>query len=180
MAPKLKHECPIGVLRYNGIIDLDGLFQVTRDWFVSNKWKFYEKTLKHKLGQEGIKKEMTWTAYRDLNEYCRFNAELEFLIREITEVEVVRAGVKKKLQQCVFQVIISGDVTLDKDKRFAGSGAFKPFLEMLQTFYHNYIIKEDIAFVWWDQLYYRLMKLQGVMKQYLDMEAKTNAAEARW
>lgn len=170
---------PIGRLRYNGIIDLNGLFKITRDWLVSNKWRFYEKTLKHKIYPEGYKKEITWIAYKDPTEYVRFHTTLEFLIREINEVEVVRAGVKKKLQQCIFQVEISGKVELDKEGRFKdvlGSTVLKT----LQDFYHNYIIKEDILFVWVDQLTYMLLRVHRVLKEYMEMEAKTNAAEFRW
>lgn len=170
---------PIGRLRYSGIIDLQGLFQATRDWLVSNKWRFYEKALKHKIYPEGYKKEMTWWAYKDVTEYVRYHVTLEFLIREINEVEVVRQGVKRKLQQCIFQVEISGKVELDKERRFKDVMGGK-FLTMMQDFYHNYIIKEDILFVWVDQLTYRLLRLHRVMKEYMEMEAKTNAAEFRW
>lgn len=168
-----------GLLRYNGIIDLNGLFRITREWLVSNKWRFYEKTLKHKIYPEGYKKEMTWIAYKDPTEYVRYHVTLEFLIREINDVEVVRQGIKKKLQQCIFQVEITGRVELDKERRFKDVVGSK-FLQMLMDFYHNYIIKEDILFVWVDQLEYRLLRLHGIMKQFMEMEAATNAAEFRW
>ena len=170
----------IGRLRYNGIIDLNHLFRETRAWLVSNKWLFYEKSLKHKIYPEGYKKEITWIAGKHVTEYIRYEVELEFLIREINEVEVVRAGIKRKLQQCIFQVQINGKVILDKAGRFKQAGPMQGVLKLLQDFYHNYIIKEDILFVWHDQLVYRLLRLHRVMKECREFESRTNAAEFRW
>lgn len=174
-----KVDVDIGTLRYNGIIDLPGLFKTARSWIVSNKFTFFEKTLKHKIYPEGYKKEIEWWAWKKVNDYITFHITLAFLIREINEVEVVRHGQKQKLQQCIFQVEVKGYVELDRKQRFGGKGA-SPFLSVLRNFYHNYIIKEDILFHWGDQFTYRLLKLHQTMKDYMEYESKTNAAEFRW
>ena len=46
----------IGTIRFNGIVDLSGLFKIMRDWLVDHEYEFYEKTFKSKAYPEGIKR----------------------------------------------------------------------------------------------------------------------------
>jgi len=67
-------------------------------------------------------------------------------------------------------------VEMDFQRRFPNS----PFYRGLQDFYHKYIMRKDIENYWEDELYYHTLKLHQKIKEFLDMETKTNASEGRW
>ena len=114
--------------------------------------------------------------WRKLNEYSKFEINLFLYVLDIKDVEVIKEGKKQKLKHVRILIEITPSVDVDYTKRFQGS----KFLQGLQDFFHKYIIKEDINTVLEDQLWYRALKLQKVIKEYLDFEAKSNAYEGVW
>ncbi len=166
----------IGIIKKRGRIDLNHVFNEIKNWLEDNDFEFHEKAIKQKERPEGTKLESLWWACKDMTEYVRYHVDLLFIITNITPVEVVKEGKKSVVQDCRFQVELKGRIELDWQKRFKGSR----FLQKLQDFYHNYIIKKDILFHWGDQLEYRLLKLHRLIKDVLDFETRTNAYEGKW
>ena len=164
------------VVQYRGIVDLNAFFAVTRNWIQGNRYEFHEHVVKSKLMHDGLRREYKWFAWRKINEYIKFDINIFMDIRNIQEVEVIKEGKKEKLAQCKITWEVQGICHFDPDKRFAGS----KFLQLLQDFFHNYIIKKEIIFIWWDQLDYRIMKLQREVKDFLEFETKTSAYEEKW
>jgi hypothetical protein len=92
---------------------------------------------------------------------------------EITEVEVVKAGVKKVLTNARLEIKMDGNLEIDWQKRMASS----TFWTIVSDWYHKYVIRKEIETIWYDTMYYRLQRLHKVIKDYLDMEAKGYAYE---
>ena len=71
----------------------------------------------------------------------------------------------------------SGNVTLDYTNMFGKS----KFGKVLFNIYNNMVLQKERGLaMWWDELYYRIYKLQTITKEYLDMESKGNAYYDIW
>jgi hypothetical protein len=172
-----RHEAPPAVIKYRGVFDFEGMLRLIYDWMIHDDFEVHEKKYKHKIPDvRGAEQELTMSGWRRVNAYVKFHVDADMHLWEMKEVDVVRSGIKKKLVQARMRLILAPTVELDYTNRFAGSA----FLQSLQDFYHKFIIKQDIQNYWEDELYYRTYKLHRLIKEFLDMETKTNASEGRW
>ena len=71
------------------------------------------------------------------------------------------------------EITITGTLVLDYQQKFEKS----PFFKALRDFYHKYVVFDRVETLWYDTLYYRTIKLQAMIKDYLDMEAKSHEYE---
>ena len=166
------------VVKKVGIIDLDGLYKIMQRWFYDDKYYFEEPTFRIRPGTPaGLEYEMVWTGWRKMNEYVKYNVNVWFYVWDAKEIEVVKEGRKLKLTKCRLQIEFDGDVELDYTGRFGKT----KFGKVLFNLYNYFILQsEKIISNWWDELYYRVYKLQTITKEYLDMEAKGNAYYDVW
>ncbi len=162
------------IVRYKGIFDMEGLYRVIVQWLKSKRYWFHESTYKHKVPTpHGAEEEIKFAAERKVDEYHLYNINMYFHLWHITEVEVIKDGKKKKLTKGQIEIQIKGELVLDYQGRFDKS----PFFQALRGFYHKYLIKDKLENVWYDTLYYRTLKLQALIKDYLDIEAKSHEYE---
>ncbi len=167
----------VPIIKFIGIFNLPGMMRTMRNWIVNQGYEFHEKGLKHKVPTPaGAEQEFGWWGWRKVNDYVKYHIDIYIHIWELHDVEVVREGKKQKLQNARVQIEITGRCELDWSNRFGGSR----FLLALADFYDNYIVRRNIDLVYTDQLYYRLYKLQKVVKEFLEFETKTNAYEDMW
>lgn len=166
----LKKAVPIKV-GYSGIFDFDGLYLVIAQWFKARKYWFHESTYKFKPGSEwGNEVEIKFKGEKNVTDFYMFEIEVYFHVWDMADVEVIQNGVKKKLTKGRMEIVISGDVTFDYQNKFTKS----KFYERLYKFYIKFIVREKITDNVPDVLYYRMYKLQNLIKEYLDMQAKGN------
>ena len=167
----------IPTLKYEGIFDSDALMKTMRNWIVNQGYEFHEKSVKHKVpSPRGAEQEFAWWGWRKVNSYVKYHIDIFIKFWELHDVEVVRDEKKQKLQSAKIQIEISGRCELDWSNRFGGSA----FFQFIADFYNNYIIRRDIDMVYTDQLYYRLYKFQGVVKEFLQFETKESAYKDMW
>jgi|TARA_B100002003_G_C14118291_1_gene537842 hypothetical protein len=166
------------VLQKAGIIDLDGLYKVMQRWFYDNKYYFEEGTSRERPGTAaGVEFEWKWTAWRKVNGYLKFHINLFFHAWDVQDIEVIKEGKKVKLTKCRLKIEFDGAIELDYTNRFSKT----VFGKMLFNLYNTFVLKgEKILANWWDELYYRVYKLQTIAKEYLDMESKGNAYYDIW
>lgn len=153
---------------FRGIVDLEAFFRMIRGWIIDQKYEFQERTVKHKMAKEGAIKEMDWFAEKEVTEYLNYQIKVMFKIRDIIGVEVIKKGEKKKLSQCKIILEITPTVVVDPHGIFKGIG----FVEKLKNFIFEKVLKKDIFFVYADQLDYRVLKLQGKIKEFLEFEGQ--------
>jgi len=166
------------IIKKVGIIDLDGLYQTMYRWFYDQKYYFEEGTSRLRPGSPaGVQYEYRWTAWRKVNDYVKFNISTWIYVYDAKELEVIKEGKKIKLTKCRLQIELDGSVEMDYTGRFSKT----KFGQFLFWFYNSFILQEE-KFVanWWDELYYRMYKLQTIIKEYIDMEAKGNAYYDIW
>jgi len=166
------------VLKKVGIIDLDGLYRTMQRWFYDNNYYFEEPTSRIRPGTAaGVEYEFKWVAWRKVSDYVKFWINVWIYVWDAKDLEVIKDGKKVKLTKCRLQIEFDGYVELDYTNRFQKT----KFLQWLMNFYHKYILREEkVISNWWDELYYRVYKLQTIAKEYLDMESKGNAYYDIW
>jgi len=156
-------------VRYKGLFDFDGLYNLIAHWFKSRGYWFHETTYKHKVPSPlGAEDELKWEGTKKVNDYVQYEIEIEMHLWDMTEVEVEKDGVKKTLTNARFELIIDGDLEIDYQGRWQRSA----FWAAVGDFYHKYIIKKEWETVYGDELWYRMQKLQNTIKEFMDMQAK--------
>ena len=167
----------IPIVKYQGVFDKDDLMKTMRNWIVNQGYEFHETSVKHKVpSPDGSEQEFAWWGWRKVNSYVKYHIDMFVKYWNLKDVEVVRDGKKQKLQSAKVQIELSGRCELDFSNRFAGSKV----LQFIADFYDNYIIKNEIDTLYTDQLYYRIYKLQGVIKEFLEFETKESAYKDMW
>ncbi len=171
-APLNKH-----VIKYNGIFDLDSLYKMIYEWFMDRGYYFEETGYKHKVpNPSGAEDEVTWSGWRKTTEYMREWVTVYFFFWGKRDVEVIKEGKKVKLTKSRMLIELDGRIELDYQKRWEQS----QFGQYLRDFYHKYIVKKELESIWWDRLYYIMLKLHNEIKEFLDMQSKENAYYDMW
>ena len=166
------------IIQKAGVIDLDGLYRTMQRWFYDNQYVFEEPTSRMRPGSDaGPEYEWKWKNWRKVSDYVKYHESVFFHVWDAKDFEVIKEGKKVILTKCRLKIEIDGNVELDWTKKFTET----KFSQFLFKFYNKYILKEErILSLWWDELYYRLYKLQTIAKEYLDMESKGNAYYDIW
>ena len=157
-----KAQLPVIYLKHRGLFNHSQLVKGIQQWLVDNNYKFHAPKYKLKASEAEYEIE----GERDVTEYVRFRIMLHIWARDITDVEIVKDGEKKKMQDGYIQMEITGTLEMDYNARFGGN----KFMQWLQDFYHDYIIKQTIGDVWEDDLFLKLNQLTGAIKSILGTE----------
>jgi hypothetical protein len=164
-------------LKKVGIIDLDGFYKVMYKWFYDNGYVFEEPTSRIRPGTAaGVEYEYKWACWRKVNEYVKYHITVWIYVWDAKKMDVIKEGQKIELTKCRLEMEFDGYVELDWTKRFNTK-----FEKFLFWFYNQLILRpEKLISNYWDELYYRVYKLQTIAKEYLDMESKGNAYYDVW
>lgn len=125
----------------------------------------------HKLKQPpgGWEHEIEIYGERKMNEYIKFKIDVFLRMFDVKDVELVKDGKKVKANTGRLAVEVSGSMTLDFENRFGGS----KFLQALQDFYHDYIIRTSLGDYWEDELMIRIVNLGKLIREKCQQEALT-------
>jgi hypothetical protein len=164
-------------LRYSGLVDLEGLFKMIKEWLDYRHFRVFEPAHKRKPMPRGFEHEVEFQGIRKETEYVRYIINVYIHAQYTDEVEVVEKGVKKKIQNTGSMYMeIWPTVELDWQARWEKT----PFMKKVRKFFHEYIIKTYIMVVWVDRVYYITYKLHTKLKEFLDLQSKYNAYEEMW
>jgi len=156
-------------IRYKGLFDFDGLYNLMVQWMKSRRYWFHEQKYKHKVPTpKGAEQEMTFFGTKKVTDYIEYDLKVDIHIWEMTEVEVIHKGVKKTLTNGRMELQFRGYCNLDFEGRWETNRAF----QVLKHFYNQYIAKEEIESIFWDTIQYKTQHFMNVVKEFLDMEAK--------
>lgn len=169
------------VVRYNGIFDLDKLYRSVYEWIINEGYYFEERQYKHKVPTAaGAEQHMKWQGWRKINEYVVYHINLYFIQWHMKEIEVVKDGKKTKLTKAMLQIEITGAVELDYNKKYHGNRFLVALRNWMDTYIWGKPLEGMIGSIWWDELYYKTIKLQTLIKDVLDMQTKGNAHYDMW
>ena len=171
------YNLPQEILKFKGIFDMDLLYRSMRDWLTRRGYYFEEPVYKSKPNpMGGVEDEITWNCYRKETAYMKFWINIFIHTWERKDVEVIKKGKKKKMNQARLAIYFNAKVETDYQHRWDKT----PFLIWLNNFYEKYIIKPEIDNIYTDKLYYYVLKLHNIAKECLGMEAKGSEYEDVW
>jgi hypothetical protein len=153
---------PTLYLKHKGVFSHKQLMQSIQNWFTENRYKF--NAPKYKVKAEEAEYEIE--ADREVTEYVKYVIKPHIWIRDLKEVEVIRDGEKKKMDDGYIQIEIAAELQFDWAKRFKGN----KFVQWLHDIYQKYIIRQTIKDVWEDDLLLKQTALLAVIKEVLGIE----------
>ena len=156
------------IIRYKGIFDFDALYNLMVRWFKAAGYWFHETDFKHKVLPGGVEDEIKWSSERKVNDYIKYYIDIFTHTWDLTEIEVVRDGEKKKLNSGRIEITFDASVEIDYQKRLQQRKIWAAIADV----YYKYFLKEDIETIHHDTLYYRMQKFHSIVKEFLDMGAK--------
>lgn len=161
-------------IKYKGLYDMDGLYLLIVQWIKARRMEFHETAYKHKVPSPmGAEQEISFTGEREVNEYVKFSLDVDMHLWDMTEVEVEKDGVKKKLTNARIEIVLSGNIELDYEEMWKQSN----FFMKLRDWFYTYILDKEIGAFYLDPWYYRVQRLHTQIKDFLDMQAKGYAYE---
>jgi len=157
------------IIKYKGLFDFDGLYNLIAQWMKVRGYWFQEDKYKHKVPlPTGAEQEITFIGTREVTDFYQQVVTVDFHLWDMTEVEVEVEGKKKTLTSARLEIILYGALNIDYEKRFDKSVLW----QSVRDFFLKYILRQDIETVWYDELRYRIYKLHASIKEFLDLQAK--------
>ncbi len=155
------------IIKYNGLVDFDGLYKFIQTWLRDRQWDFMELQAKDKPPWKVYK----WQARRKMTFYGALQINMEIWLWEPKEVVVVRQGKEKHLLDTRMKINIGGAQVTDYDGDFEKG----EFLKKVERFLNKYVMYHENLLKYFDYLDYYLHDFMTQIKQYLEMETATNA-----
>ncbi|MBI1969270.1 hypothetical protein HYS48_01135 [Candidatus Woesearchaeota archaeon] len=166
----------VSKLRFKGYFDWEKLYKSMINWAKEQEYEFYERQYKHKWRGKWAELEIGWRLEREVNEFAKNVIYVFFHMWDYKEVDMVVEGKKKKMVYARMFIDFTGELQLDWQKRWDGSKMKRRW----RDFYINYVIRHEIADVWWDKLWYHTNEFQQVCKKALGSEAMSDVYDDMW
>ncbi len=163
---------PVTLIKHRGFFDYSKLLQAIRKWYVDDDYDVINLPMyKQKFaGPTGVEHEFKIHGEKNVTEYVKFEMDVELRVYNMRDIEVIRDGKKIKTQDGQIQIAVQPKLVLDWQKRFKGPPPWKKFLESLDDFYRNYIIKYKIVDYWDDLCLLKGSQLARLIKDTLGQE----------
>ena len=139
-----------------GLIDFSKLYSESKAFFDNYKYIFNEVQHKGKDAEKGKKLDIKWNAFREVDDYAKFEIKVNILIFRINEV--------KGLFSCEIYVYIEGNVVLDYKNKME----IDRFRSFLFNTYNKYIIRRDIEREYIVTLNTEVNELRSIFKALLE------------
>ena len=154
-------------IRYKGIIDWGGLYQLIRRWFADHKYIYLEGKYKDKVATPfGNELEIKAAPYRRITEFLKYNIKMEIKLWDYKEFETTINGEKKLVTDGRIYIKLNCSIDFDYNKKFK-TDFEKKLLKWMTT-----ILKEYYELKHFDNLTYSLYDLQKEIKEFLNMETQ--------
>ena len=164
-------------IKYDGIIDWEGLYRLIADWYIDRGYYFEQGDIKHKVPTPaGAQDEYKFTGWKKTTQHLVEKIDLQIILYDLKEIDVIKDGKKKKLIKARMVIYFAGGVETAYDPRWDQT----TFGRYLRTVYEKLLIKKDMEALWWDRLYYIRYKLHTEIKKFLEMQARENAYFDSW
>jgi len=163
-------------IRYKGTLDFQEIWRLIGDWFESKGFEVIERKAKHKVDVTGEELETAMDAWRNVTDYYRFYMTAYAKYFDAEYVDVVENGKKKRLLKARIHFMVSGKLELDYANRYGKSKLTK----QLGKFMNNYVLHWQWDAIYGDQLNYKILELQNVIKEYLGMTVTGSEFADMW
>lgn len=157
-------------VRFRGIFDFQGLYNMMVHWLMKYNFYFHETTHKHKPPEI----EIEWLAIRKKTGFVQENITIH-IHAFVEDVEVIEDSEKKKMSKGRITITFNGSVETAYPDIFEEKQFNTVLQRKLLKFYNNVIMKRELDFFYDDVLYYEIYNFQTAVKDYLNIYARGNA-----
>ncbi len=163
---------PTTMIKHRGFFDYSKVLHAIRQWYVDDDYDVLDMpSYKQKFpGPTGVEHELKIHGEKNVTEYVKFHMDVFMRVYNMRDIEIIQDGRKIKLQDGQILFNVTPSLELDWQKRFTGPEPWKKFLEALDHFYRNYIIKYKIGDYWEDSALIKSGQLASVIKKTLGQE----------
>ena len=163
---------PVTLVKHRGFFNYSQLLQAIRKWYIDDDYEVLNMPMyKQKFpSPTGVEHEFKIHGEKNVTDYVKFHMDIFMRVYNMRDIEIIQDGKKIKLQDGQVQVEVMPKLELDWQKRFSGPPPWKKFLQALDEFYRNYIIKYKIVDYWEDEVLLKSSQLARVIKEALGQE----------
>ncbi|MCP3683955.1 MAG: hypothetical protein GY861_14825 [bacterium] len=157
-------------IKFRGIFDMDGLYRVMVRWLKNRRFEFHETGYAYKPPDFTT---IAWNADRKKGGYILERITVNWDHRGVNPegVEVIKNGVKKRMDEGRLTIKLSGEVITAYEDIFGKKQWNSEVERRLRKFFDWYVIKKELELTSWDALYYEVYRLHEIIKKYLQFEA---------
>jgi len=155
-------------IQHSGILDFKGLYEYAYGWLTGEGYFVTEEKYSEKISGSAKEIEIIWVATKTLSDYFKVELTVQWLIINMTDVEVEIDGKKKKMNKAV-QTILKNKGVLVKDWQSTWeSSAFSNFL---RNVYDKYVIPARISQME-DKVVEDVQDFNGEIKAFLELTGR--------
>ena len=123
-------------IKFEGVFDAKGLYDVIRAWSADKGYWPVEKVQAESLKPEGKFIELIlYPVFKKLSDYAKIVFRIHIQMSEVKDVVVERDGKKVKLKEGKVVIIIQGFLETDYEAKWEA----KPLLYVLRTVFEKYV-----------------------------------------
>ncbi|MDP2628616.1 MAG: hypothetical protein Q8P15_01820 [Nanoarchaeota archaeon] len=155
-------------VKNTGIFSFSDFYKFCYDWLTEEtELEIEESKYKEKLTGTSKFIDIEWNGTREVTDYFKFDIKVEFKIENMTEVELVKDGVKMKTNKGAVQVKVKGTLVRDYKGKFETT----PFNKFLRSTYERWVIPSRIE-DYEEKLFGDCDEFLSQVKAFLDLEGK--------
>jgi len=145
-------------LTHYGLVDINKLFVAIPKWFNDFKYDFWETGMGQKDIGIGKQYASDWKAFREINDYVKFEIVMKVFLKNINKIEVDG----EKLFKCDAEIYFDSQMT----KNYKGTFGKDKFQETLRQIYERYVRYQDLL-DYEDKLAKECVDLMNIIKSHL-------------
>ena len=155
-------------IKHDGIFSFKDFYLFCHEWLTEEtELRIVEKKYEEKIIGDSKDIIVEWLGDKKLTDYFRFDMNVKFTIRKLSDVEVSQNGINIKTNKGSVKIAVKGILTRDYDGKFETT-AFKKFLRAI---YEKWIITSRIVEME-DNITSGSDTFLNQAKAYLDLEGK--------
>ena len=160
---------PPSFIRYQGMWDMQDLYQSIADWFRLKKYKFNEDMYEHRPPTPfGRERYLIWFATRKDNEYTQVRYDIYLHTWDTHDAEVATPdGEKKTFSKGRLWIELKVVILYDFEKRWDT----KVFFRYMKEFYNKYVIKKKSEYEYSPKFRTEMFELHAMIKNRLKFES---------
>lgn len=161
-------------VKYKDVFDLKAFYESLHDWLLHNNWvdveekkDHYENFYGERIGREGAKE--IWIQWRPFKEAegapITYYLDFDFHVLGLSNVEVVKEGIKMKVQKGELDLYITPYIQKNYEEKFSKH----PFLKQILPIFNKRIYREQYE-QRRKELYNETYILQNFIKQWFKLK----------
>jgi hypothetical protein len=127
-------------VEHSGLFDFKSLYSFSHAWFADEKYGVDETRYSEKVSGDSRNLLIQWMASKILSDYFKYEIQIDFEVKNLTEVEVDINGSRKKMNKGSVKISIKGALVKDHESKWETSTTNR----FLRDVYNKFIIPSRV------------------------------------